>query len=118
MIKPDTSRNGFLFGDEKGPWKTDKITKVLVKESTKRLGFRMTLADYRHISVAIDRKFIRGIDLELLDDDDEDDPHDLMASHGTRIAVNRYGRQAGLLKKLTPESIDIFRTIADNWQRW
>ena len=118
MIKPDTSRNGFLFGDEKGPWKTDKITKVLARESTKRLGFRMTVADYRHISVAMNRKFIRGIDLELTDDDDEDDPHDLMASHRTRIAVNRYGRQAGLLKKLTPESIDIFRTIADNWQKW
>ncbi len=118
LIEPNTPRNGFLFGNNKGPWETEKITKVLVNESTKMLGFRLTMADYRHISVAIDRKFIRGIDLELTEDDDEDDPHDLMAAHRTRTAINRYGRQAGLLQKLTTESMEIFGDIADKGHRW
>lgn len=78
----------------------------------------MTMADYRHISIAMDRKFIRDIDLELDEEDDEDDPHDLMAAHSTRTAVNHYGRQAELLKKLSPEAIEIFRRIADKWHAW
>ena len=80
------------------------------------LGFRMTIQMYRQISVAIDRKFMRGIDLEL--DKDDDNPHDLMATHTTETAVARYGRLAGLIQELSPESIDIFRGISDQWQEW
>ena len=118
LINPETTRNGILFGDKKGPWVTDRLSKLLAKESQARLGFRMTIADYRHISVAIDRKFVRGIDLELADDEDEDEAHDLMAAHSTRTALNRYGRQAGLLRRLDAESIEVFRSISDRWQRW
>ena len=116
IINPHTPRNGFLFGDEKGPWKTDEITNVLTKESQNKLGFRMTTQMYRQISTAIDRKFMRGVDLEL--DNDEDNAHDLMATHSTQTAIARYGRLGGLIQKLTPESIDIFRAISDRWQEW
>jgi hypothetical protein len=121
MIHPTTPRNGFLFGDDKGPWNADKITNQLTKLSTRILKFRMTMAEYRHIAVAIDRRFIRGIDLELDpddDDDDEDDPHDLMAAHRTKTALNLYSREGGLLRKMSAESIDIFRSIADKWHSW
>ena len=94
------------------------MSNLLSKESKARIGFRMTIQDYRHIAVAIDRKFVRGIDLELLDDQDEDDPHDLQAAHSTQMALNRYGRQAGLLRRLDAESIEIFRSISDRWHKW
>jgi hypothetical protein len=55
------------------------ITSVLMKESQKKLGFRMTTQMYRQISIAIDRKFMRGVDLEL--DNNDDIPNDLMATH-------------------------------------
>ena len=119
MIDETMPYHGFLFGDVNGPWSTDKLTKALVRESTTRLGFRMTIQEFRHIAIAIDKKFIRGHDAEAdEDEDDEDDVHDLMSAHSSRIAIARYARMHDLLKGLTPESIDIFRKISDLWQRW
>ena len=118
MINPDTPRHGFLFGDHNGPWQTEKLTKAMVRETTIRIGFRMTTQEYRHIAIAIDRKFIRGQSAEPDDDEDEnDDVHDLMAAHSTKIAVATYARMGGLTRSLTSESIDAFRSISDKWQR-
>ena len=58
MISPETSKHAFLFGDQKGPWNGGRIGNILAKESHRRIEFRMTLRDYRQISIAIDRKFI------------------------------------------------------------
>ena len=92
MIDQDLARHGFLFADNKGPWSTERLTKVLTRESSKRLGFRMTVQEYRHIAVAIDREFIRGITAEYddIEDDEDDDVHDLMAAHSTKLANAHY----------------------------
>jgi DEAD/DEAH box helicase len=116
-------RHGFLFGNAKGPFKTEDLTDVFIRESQKRIGFRMTNRDYRHIAIAIDRKFIRPNEFRLEeedddDDDDEDNPYDQMATHSTRTANKVYARVQGLTRSLTPESIDIFRDISDRWQRY
>jgi hypothetical protein len=123
-IKPDLPWDGFLFGDENGPWSTTRVTAAFTSQTQTKLGFRLTMRDYRHISIAMDRKFIRGYDLELGDDEEDDDEeyldnaHDLMSAHPSVVATNRYGRLAGLLRRLTPESIDVFRAISDKWQAW
>jgi hypothetical protein len=115
-------RHGFLFGNAKGPFKTEDLTDAFIRESQKRIGFRMTNRDYRHIAIAIDRKFIRPNEFRLEedddDDDDEDNPYDQMATHSTRTANKVYARLQGLTRSLTPESIDIFRDISDRWQRY
>jgi len=116
VINPNVSRNGFVFGDEKGPWGIEQITNVLTKLTERQLSIRITTRMYRQISTAIDRKFMRGVDLEL--DGEEDNVHDLMATHSTAMATARYGRLSGLIQELTPESIDIFRGISDRWQSW
>jgi superfamily II DNA helicase RecQ len=120
MIDPDLTRHGFLFADNKGPWSTDRLTKVLTRETSKRLGFRMTTQEYRHVAIAIDREFIRGISAEAdgEDEDEDDDVHDLMAAHSSKLANARYARMGGLSKGLTPESINVYRTVSDKWQRW
>ena len=123
MIDKNMSRHGFLFGDNDGPWSTEQLTKVMIRETTTRIGFRMTTQEYRHIAIAIDRKFIRKDMVEFEDDDvneeeDEDDVHDLMAVHSTKLASQRYARMGGLTRSLTAESISVFRTISDKWQRW
>jgi len=86
MISPETSKHAFLFGDQKGPWNGGRIGNILAKESHRRMGFRMSLRDYRQISIAMDRKFIREYDFDDLDEDDDDEEeegldtaHDLMA---------------------------------------
>jgi len=115
-MNPKTSRNGLLFGDDKGPWNTTEITTLLSRKTKEKFGFEITTQMYRHISIAIDRKFMRGVDLEL--EDDEDQPSDLMATHSTRTANARYARLKGLIDGLSSESIDVFREISDAWQNW
>src|ERR1700686_744504 len=73
----------------------------------------------RHVAIAIDRKFIRGAEAEADEmDEEDDDVHDLMAAHSTKLATARYAWMGGLTRSLMPESISIFRTISDKWQRW
>ena len=121
MIDPTMIRHGFLFADNNGPWSTDQLTKVLTRETSKRLGFRMTTQEYRHVAIAIDKKFIRGISAEADgedEDEEDDDIHDLMAAHSTKLANARYARVGGLSKGLTPESINLYRSVSDKWHRW
>jgi len=49
---------GFLWFKKDKPWGTDDLTKALTRESGSNMGFRITTADYRHISVAIDRRHV------------------------------------------------------------
>jgi len=119
MINTETPRDGFLFGDQHGPWSTEHLTRALTRETLKRIGFRMTTQDYRHIAIAIDRKFIRGKHAEVdEEEEEEDDVHDEMAAHSTKVAIAHYARMGGLSRNLTPESLDVFRSISDKWQRW
>jgi len=119
MINKDIKRDGFLFGDHNGPWSTEHLTKAMTRETAKRIGFRMTTQEYRHIAIAIDRKFIRGKYADLDDDEeDDDDIHDEMAAHSTKVAIAHYARMGGLSRNLTPESLDVFRSISDKWHRW
>ena len=41
-----------------------------------------------------------------------------MAAHSTKLANARYARMGGLSKGLTPESINMYRTVSDKWQKW
>src|SRR5216110_2190631 len=119
MINTETPRDGFLFGDQHGPWSTEHLTRALTRETSKRIGFRMTTQDYRHIAIAIDRKFIRGKYAEVdEEEEEEDDVHDEMAAHSTKVAIAHYARMGGLSRNLTPESLDVFRSISDKWQLW
>lgn len=122
-INPDAPQHGFLFGDKDGPWKTERQTKAFIRETSLRLGFRMTTQDYRHIAKAIDRKFIRPSHLgeeedDSEDEDEEDEANDVMAGHGSRVANAVYGRDMDRLDRLSARSITVFRKISDRWQRW
>ena len=117
MIDKEMTRHGFLFADDKGPWSTDHLTKILTTESSKRMGFRMTVSEYRHIAIAIDREYIRGPSAEAdEEEEDEDDVHDLMAAHTSKTAKARYARREELTKGLTPESLNAFHPVSDKWQ--
>jgi hypothetical protein len=128
MIDPaEFPYNGILFADDKGePWGTNELTDTLTKESEKRIGYRMTWQDYRHISKAIDRKFIRVLgstieeDEEGLDEDEErpSAAHDLMQGHSVSVAIKNYARMTDLTRNMSSESIDIFRQVSERWQRW
>jgi hypothetical protein len=117
VINPNTLRDGLLFGDEKGPWDTTMITEVLKIKSKKKFGFELTTRKWRQISTVINKKFMRGDDLDL-DNEDDDVADDLMAGHSTQTAIAKYGRLKGLVWELSAESIDIFREICDTNDSW
>ena len=87
MINSETPQHGFLFGNENGPWTTERLTKTMVRETMTRVGFHMTTQEYRDIVIAIDHKFIHGEDVEPDEDEEEDDVYDLMAVHSTKLAL-------------------------------
>ncbi|RGP59432.1 recq family helicase [Fusarium sporotrichioides] len=75
------------------------------------------LQDWRHIAIAISKKYARDrgagrADLEDGEDDHDESeqyevPDDLAASHTGQTAAN-YGVTIDILKRLTAESLEIF----------
>lgn len=119
IFDAEMPRHGFLFGDKDGPWKTNRISRAMIRETQSRLGYRITVADFRHIAHAIDKKFIRKQDAIMdEDEEDEDNIHDLMAAHTSKISNARYARLIGLTRSLTSESIDEFRKVSDKGQKF
>ena len=110
------SPRGFLWADEKGIWDTPRMTKALTRESAARMGNRVTVQDYRHIAIAIDRVHVRGLTGDM--EPQEDDAHDVMASHGSVIANQAYGIDRAMLRGLNIRSIATFRGVADRWHQF
>ena len=123
------AENAWLFGDAQGPWKTEMFTKELKSQTGKKFGWEMTLADYRHFILAIEKKIIRpkaGLAVGDMGGDDEDKGEDgaldsawdQVAGHGSTTALAAYAREIGFAKKLTPEAVDLFYTFAKEYHRF
>ena len=115
--------HGFLFGTDEGCWRTAKLTETFIEYTMKNLGFRCTTQQYRHITKAIDRQFIRRTSSSDSDDEDEDVPedeaaHDLMAGHSMHIANLKYGLNSDLLRGLSAQAVSLFRKVSERWQFW
>ena len=55
----------YIWADNNGPWETDKMSKVIARETAKGLGVRLTTHSYPHTAAAIGRRkvgplFARG----------------------------------------------------------
>lgn len=121
----------YLWADEKGPWETDKMTKVIARETAKGLGVRLTTHSYRHTAAAIGRKkvgamFARGFKEEIgeTEEDEEgegedgEDPNELAAGRGSAVGGNRYGVSSSIVKHLSLRSIDTFRPLCEKWHEF
>jgi hypothetical protein len=96
------------------------LTKVIDRESSKRLGMRLTTLDYRHVAVSLGREkvgeqFSRGYIEETAEVEepevDEDDPLEVSAGRGGEIGANRYSVSLDVIKHLSSRSIDTFRPL-------
>jgi superfamily II DNA helicase RecQ len=94
---------------------TEMVLKALKSRTGKALGWEMTLQQYRHFGLAIERKHIRprtgrGTESEEDDSDSEDgiaNPWDKGASHSTDTAIRKYAVESGFTKALTPDSVEL-----------
>ena len=117
----------YVWSSEFGPWGTDRLTKIIARETEKALGWRLTTLDYRHVAVSLGREkvgdtFAQGY-AEQSDEVeepemDEDDGLEISAGRGGEIGANRYGVSLEVIKHLSSRSIDTFRPLSMQWHRF
>jgi superfamily II DNA helicase RecQ len=116
-----------VWANEYGPWGTDRLTKIIKRESSKLLGTRLTTLDYRHVAVSLGREkvgeqFSRGYVEETAEVEepevDEDDPLEVSAGRGGEVGANRYGVSLDVIKHLSSRSIDTFRPLCQRWHEF
>jgi hypothetical protein len=122
-----SGRSDHIWANEYGPWGTDRLTKVINRESSMGLGTRLTTLDYRHVAVSLGREkvgeqFSRGYVEETAEFEepevDEDDPLEVSAGRGGEIGANRYGVSLDVIKHLSSRSIDTFRPLCQKWHEF
>ena len=101
-----------LFHTEGIPWTTDRITKVLKRESEQQLGVPITTRDFRHVIIAIDKRLLRSQATT------EIDIHILQSGHGQDVEDHHYALDESALQGLSEESLTAFRAVSSCWHRF
>jgi superfamily II DNA helicase RecQ len=116
-----------IWHDEKGPWETEHLTRVIKRQTALGLGYRFHTLDFRHIVISIGRevvsdKFAEGYKEELGEveepEKEMDDPIELQSGRGDAMGASRYGVRADIVKHMTPKLIETFRPISEGWHRF
>lgn len=114
----------YVWSNEFGPWATDRLTKIISRETRKGLGVRLTTLDYRHVAIGVGREvvgnhFARGYVEEASEVEeaemDDDDGLEISAGRSSEIGANRYGVSLDVIKHLSSRSIDTFRPLSTEW---
>ena len=119
-----------LLGERK--WTSDRMRRTLQGICMRYLGVPMTIAAWRHIIIAISRRFLQGKinspeaggyldengDYIEEDDSEEDSIWNLQSAHGSKIAGIIYGRliQQGAIGLAGQQ--EQFRRISRQWHRF
>jgi hypothetical protein len=119
----------YIWGDLAGAWSTDRLTRVLKRETGKRLGVELHTLAYRHTAVGIGRvkvgeTFGQGYQDEVGEineaevDEDQEDLIELQNSRTTIMGVGNYSVSIDIVKHLSTRSIDAFRALSTAWHRF
>jgi uncharacterized membrane protein YgcG len=119
----------YLWSDARGPWESDRLTRVLARETRTRLGTELSVRSYRHAAVSIGRKvvaetFAAGYQDEVGEveeaevDDDDESPLELQNGRTTATGVMRYGVSINIVKHLSVRSLETFRPLSEKWHRF
>lgn len=110
----------YVWADERGPWGTDRLTRILKRETAKRLGTALTTLDYRHTAVGIGRVVVgegfgRGYQDEVGEveeaevDEEGESALELQSARTTKMGIGNYSVPADIIRHLSVRSIDTFR---------
>jgi superfamily II DNA or RNA helicase len=116
----------YIWCNEQGAWGTDRLTRVIRRETGTRLGVDLHTQGYRHAAVGIGRvkvgeSFGRGYQDEVGEvdeaevDEDEEDLIELQNSRTTAMGVSNYSVPIDIIKHLSVRSIDAFRALSTAW---
>jgi superfamily II DNA helicase RecQ len=123
------SFSDYVWADEHGPWGTDRLTRILKRETAKRLGTPLTTLDYRHTAVGIGRVVVgegfgRGYQDEVGEieeaeiDEEGESALELQSARTTAMGVSNYSVPADIVKHLSIRSMDTFRPLSELWHRF
>lgn len=112
-----------LWADKKEEWKSEYLSKVLVRETSLRIGVKINILDYRHLAISIGRKHLRweGWSESRLDgdgEDSEDDVYDVQAGHSSRVANKVYGIRTDMVRGINEQTLVQFRKISLQWHKF
>ena len=116
----------YIWSGEHGPWETDRLTRIMKRETGRHLGVELTTHSYRHVAIAIGRKvigeqFANGYlgDVDDFEEPEEtDDSLEMQAGRGGEVGAKRYGVSMDIIKNLSSRSIDTFRPLCQQWHRF
>jgi superfamily II DNA or RNA helicase len=117
----------YIWSREHGPWETDRLTRIIKRETGRHLGVELTTHSYRHVAIAIGRKvigeqFANGYlgDVDGLDEQEEEtgDSLEMQAGRGGEVGAKRYGVSMDIIKNLSSRSIDTYRPLCQQWHRF
>ncbi|PWI64632.1 hypothetical protein PCL_09489 [Purpureocillium lilacinum] len=119
----DTDPAGFADWIKERKWTSDRARRIIQRHSERLMGTVLTISAWRHMAIAISRRFLnRTFDDGGFGDEDEDgvddNPADLQAGHGTHVAGMIYARALQQGGFGTAEKRDQFRMVSQQWHRF
>jgi superfamily II DNA helicase RecQ len=125
LLEPDRTPSSHLWpADFAGRiYTTDRLKQELQKASLAGLGQAITVADYRHIAIAISRRFVRAKNAFHEDDaeyagGDDDNVADEQATHSAFTAGTVYARELDELPGSSASRRQQFRSASIDWHRF
>lgn len=109
-----------LFATGDRPWDKQRLTKVMRRETAALTGEGgLTVSAWRHMAIAIDRRFLRGIGAKTYpgstENEEEDLVNDIQASHSSLAGGIHYGSEAGSGRMFTVTVLAQFRDLSRQW---
>lgn len=102
-------------------WTTDRVRRVMQGYSERYVGSQVSIAGWRHMAIAIARRFLGASaeSSEGYEDKDgiDDDPVDLQAGHGSHVAGMIYARDMFENTNGTAAMRERFRSVSERWHR-
>lgn len=118
----------YIWGDNKGPWETPKLTSILRQRTGEDVGHALGTLQFRHVAVGIGRQFVgdefaKGYkdetgEVEEPEMEEGEDPLEVSAGRGSAVGVNRYAVRSDIVRHLSQRNIDTFRPLSESWHRF
>jgi hypothetical protein len=113
----------YVWSNENSPWETDRLTRLLKRETGQRVRVPLHTLDYRHAAVGIGREkvgkgFSKGYDDDIGEVEEAEvnekgeDIIELQNSRTTRIGIGNYAIPIDIMKHLSVRSINAFRPLS------
>jgi superfamily II DNA helicase RecQ len=125
----DGGWSDYLWANASGPWETERLTRIIARETATKLGNRLTTLDYRHVAITMGRMFVgdrfgQGYKEEVGEVEEPEmevefeSELELQAGRSEKTGAQRYGVSIDIIKHLSIRSMDIFRSLSEAWHRF